>query len=183
MLMSHDITNVLISETALQHFLFFMLYEFQKCVRKFAHRQRLETRKSLEGLGILLARGEQHTNLLSAEFSSEWLPPFTFYSVSYHTHTYSLLLYSMCRDLGSIMSMQSSTYLGSVKIMIRVKITFLFSTPFSLSHLSSFWVLIYNGLSGIYAVIICRLFRQSESLKTPQIDSLVILKLELWLST
>ena len=40
-----------------------------------AHRQWLETKKSLKGLSILLARGEQHTNLLSAdsqEFSSEW---------------------------------------------------------------------------------------------------------------
>ena len=55
------------------------------------------------------------------------------------THTYNLLLYFMCRDLGYIMSMPSSTYLGSVKITIRVETTFFSKTQLSLSPLSSLW--------------------------------------------
>ena len=35
-------------------------------LEKFTHRQRHETKKFLRGLSILLARGEQPTNLLSA---------------------------------------------------------------------------------------------------------------------
>jgi len=105
-----------------------------KNVRKFTHRQRLETKKSFKGLSILLARGEQHTTLHKSSPASGCLPlPFIWW------HTYNLLLAFMCRDLGYIMSMQSSAYLGSVKITIRVETTFLFKTQFSLSPLSSLW--------------------------------------------
>jgi len=60
------------------------MWTWGEAVRKFTHRQQLETKKSLKGLNILRARGEQHTNLSAAlqEFSSEWLPPFTFYLIS-----------------------------------------------------------------------------------------------------
>jgi len=65
--------------------------QWRVVLEKFPHRQRHETKKSLRGLSILLARGEQHTNLLSADsqgFSIEWLPPFAFYLVT-HTHIQS----------------------------------------------------------------------------------------------
>ena len=96
-------------------------------LEKFTHRQRHETKKSLGGLSILLARGEQHTNLLSAasqEFSTAWSPPVAFYLVT-HTHTYNLLFAFMCPDLVFLLSLQSSPYLGSVKIIISGETTFL----------------------------------------------------------
>ena len=135
-------------------------------VKKFPHRQRLETKKSLKGLSILLARGEQQTNLLSAdsqEFSSEWLPPFAFYLVS-HTHIQSSTIFHVPRP-GIYHEYAVIDLFGQCEDNDQSEDNIPLLKHSSLCLTSSpCEFLIYDGLSGldIYAVTICRLFRQRD---------------------
>ena len=108
--------------------------------KKFTHRQRHETKKSFRGLSIFTCKGRtthepslcSFTRVLHRVVAS---PSLLFGDT--HTHTYNLPLAFMCPDLVYLLSLQSSPYLGSVKITIRVETTFLFKTQLSLSPMFS----------------------------------------------